>query len=302
MARKSHGEIPLLAVTGAISTFHIQPDHWNTTDCKDNSSPKFLFLLLMPHLGLDPSSHLLVYSVLWVNVKGMEWVAVRSTSFQRKKRMELKKSDRNLTSSKPAFLVIYYWSDCDLHKTKMESDAQKTEGDSLIMLQWRYHVQRRHCCSFCSRLKFIMQKWKPIFFFFVKLFFCLGSVGLKSDRSDMYPAGYSNLAWIQQHHAALWAVSTWKHPELRAQHANPSCLSRSVGSYPAQLSETPSLICPSCYWIRLHTHKHTLTFRHGEVWRREWKGSAREEKTEEPETTTDDAWGSDRSWCTVLFD
>lgn len=131
------------------------------------------------------------------------------------------------------------------------------------------------------------------YFFLVKLFFFfLGSVGLKSDRSDMCPAGYSNLAWIQQHHAALRAVSTWKHPELRAQHANPSCLSRSVGSYPAQLSETPSLICPSCYWIRLHTHKHTLTFRHGEVWRREWKGSAREEKNRR---TRNHNW-----WCLGL--
>lgn len=173
------------------------------------------------------------------------------------KSMELKKSDRNLTSSKPAFLVIYYWSDCDLHKTKRGSDAQKTEGDSLITLQWRYRVQRRHCCSFCSRLK-----WKPIFFLSNCFFFW--ERGAKKWQK-WHPAGYSNLAWIQQHHAALWAVSTWKHPELRAQHANPSCLSRSVGSYPAQLSETPSLICPSCYWIRLHTHKHTLTFRHGEI-------------------------------------
>lgn len=300
MVRKSHGEILLLAVTGAISTCHIQPDHWNTTDCEDNSSPKFLFLLLIPHLGFwsQQSPVGLFCFKSECERDGVSGCALNILS----KSVELKKSDRNLTSSKPAFLVIYYWSDCDLHKTKMESDAQKNRR------RQSNHTTMVLPCSTPLLLLILQQvkvhhaKVETDFFFLSNCFFFWGSVGLKSDRSDMYPAGYSNLAWIQQHHAALWAVSTWKHPELRAQHANPSCLSRSVGSYPAQLSETPSLICPSCYWIRLHTHKHTLTFRHGEVWRREWKGSAREEKTEEPETTTDDAWGSDRSWCIVLFD
>lgn len=128
------------------------------------------------------------------------------------------------------------------------------EGDSLTTLQWCCR-----CCSFSSRLKFIMQKWKTISF----CFFCQNaffvSVGLKSDRSGMYPGG-GFLTWPGYSSITQRCEPSVPENTLSYEHnASPSCLSRSVGSYPAQLLETPSLICPSCYWIRLHTHTHTHT-------------------------------------------
>lgn len=91
------------------------------------------------------------------------------------------------------------------------------------------------------------------FFFFV-------SVGLQGDRGDMYPGGYSILSWPGYSSITRRCEPSVPESTRSCEHNTPPSTKLSepfCRQVSAQLLETPSLICPSCYRIRLHTLKQT---------------------------------------------
>lgn len=115
----------------------------------------------------------------------------------------------------------------------------------LILQQVNAHQKGKtiSLCSFCQ----------IAFFFFV-------SVGLQGDRGDMYPGGYSILSWPGYSSITRRCEPSVPESTRSCEHNTPPSTKLSepfCRQVSAQLLETPSLICPSCYRIRLHTLKQT---------------------------------------------